>query len=82
MGDVSKISAAGMREALAAIRLRQDECLAEWKEFAATVPRRMNDAQRERSAYLRGRLRGLHQAYREFEMRAPLELRESSETTN
>lgn len=80
MGDVSKISAAGMRKALTAVRMRQDECRAEWKEFSASVPRRMNAAQRERSAYLRGRLAGLHQAYREFEMRAPLEFQESSET--
>lgn len=73
MGDTSKISEAKMREALAAIAAAKNACLAEWKEFSATVPRRMNAAQRERSAYLRGRLAGLHQAHREFEMRSPIE---------
>lgn len=73
MGDTSKIGEAKMREALGAIVKAQDAALAEWKEFAATVPRRMNASQRERSAYLRGRLAGLHQAHREFEMRSPIE---------
>lgn len=73
MGDTAKIGEAKMREALGAIVKAQDAALAEWKEFAATVPRRMNAKQRERSAYLRGRLAGLHQAHREFEMRSPIE---------
>ncbi len=72
MGNTSKMSEAKMREALAAVVAAQEACLAEWKEFSASVPRRMNVAQRERSAYLRGRLAGLHQAHREFEMRAPV----------
>lgn len=74
MGDTSKISEAKMREALAAVVAAQNDCLAEWKEFSATVPSRMNAAQRERSAYIRGRLAGLHQAHREFEMRTPIEI--------
>ena len=73
MGDTAKIGEDKMREALAAVVKAQDAALAEWKEFAATVPRRMNAHQRERSAYLRGRLAGLHQAHREFEMRSPIE---------
>lgn len=73
MGDTSKIGEAKMREALEAIVKAQDAALAEWKEFAAKVPRRMNASQRERSAYLRGRLAGLHQAYLQFEMRSPIE---------
>jgi hypothetical protein len=62
------------RAALAAIREQQDSALAEWKEFAATVPKRMSASQRERSAYLRGRLAGLHAAMREFEKREPLQI--------
>lgn len=77
MGDTSKISEAKMREALAAVVAAENVCLAEWKEFAATVPRRMNASQRERSAYLRGRLAGLHQAHREFEKRSPIYLIDS-----
>lgn len=73
MADMSKIGESKMREALAAVAKAQNAALAEWKEFAATVPRRMTASQRERSAYLRGRLAGLHQAYREFEMRSPIE---------
>ena len=73
MGDTTKIGEAKMREALAAVVSAQEAALAEWKQFAATVPKRMNAAQRERSAYLRGRLAGLHQAHREFEMRSPIE---------
>lgn len=78
MGDVSKMSREKMADALAAVVAHEAAVLAEWKEFAATVPRRMNATQRERSAYLRGRLTGLHQAHREFEMRAPIEFRGSA----
>lgn len=73
MGDTSKMSQEKMADALAAVVALQSSVLAEWKEFAASVPRRMNADQRERSAYLRGRLAGLHQAHREFEMRSPME---------
>ena len=74
MGDTAKMTREKMGEALAAIVALEDKVRAEWKAFAATAPRRMNADQRERSAYLRGRLAGLHQAHREFEMRAPMEL--------
>lgn len=70
MGDTSKMSHEKMDEALEAIVAAEAACL---EEFAAAVPRRMNAAQKERSAYLRGRLAGLHQAHREFEKRAPIE---------
>lgn len=73
MGDTSKMTREKMAEAIAALSAAEAACLAEWKEFAASVPRRMNVAQRERSAYLRGRLAGLHQAHGEFEKRAPIE---------
>lgn len=72
MGDTTKMSREKMADALTALVADEAACLAEWKEFVASVPRRMNVAQRERSAYLRGRLAGLHQAHREFEMRAPI----------
>ena len=74
MGDTAKMTREKMGEALAAIVALEDKVRAEWKAFAATVPRRMNVEQRERAAYLRGRLAGLHQVHREFEMRAPMEL--------
>lgn len=77
MDDTSKIEPAKMREALSAVVRAQEAALAEWKEFAATVPKRLNASQRERSAYLRGRLAGLSQAHREFEMRSPIEFYES-----
>lgn len=77
MGDTSKITADKMREAIAAIETAKAAALAEWKEFAATLPKRMTASQRERSAYLRGRLAGLHQARRQFEMRSPLDIRGS-----
>lgn len=73
MGDTAKITEPKMREALAAIVSAQEAAFAEWKEFEEKVPKRMSPAQRERSAYLRGRLAGLHQAHREFEMRSPIE---------
>lgn len=73
MGDTSKMTHAKMQEALVALSAAQDAALAEWEEFAKSVPKRMTAAQRARSAYLRGRLAGLHQAHREFEMRSPIE---------
>ncbi len=73
MGATSKMTPSAMHVALKAVSVAQDEALAEWKAYAASVPRRMNVAQRERAAYLRGRLAGLHQAQTEFEMRAPIE---------
>lgn len=73
MGDTAKISEAKMREALEAVAKAKDACLVEWKSWSGTLPRKLNAAQRERSAYLRGRLAGLHQAHREFEMRSPIE---------
>ena len=73
MGDTAKISEAKMREALDAVTKAEAACLDEWKSWSATLPRKLNAAQRERSAYLRGRLAGLHQAHREFEMRSPIE---------
>ncbi len=74
MGSTSKMSEAKMREALAAVAAAQERCLAQLNDFEASVPRRMNVAQRERLAFIRGRLAGLHQASREFGMRAPLEI--------
>lgn len=71
--DPRKMSRDKMLEAICAVEGLQAATLAEWKEFSAAVPRRMNASQRERSAYLRGRLAGLHQAYREFEKRSPIE---------
>jgi hypothetical protein len=65
-----------------AIVARQEEVLAEWKAFAATVPKGMNVAQRERSAYLRGRLAGLHEAMREFEKREPVQFVGSADAAN
>lgn len=76
MSSTSKISEAKMREALAAIVAAEDACREEWKTWTATLPRKLNAAQRERSAYLRGRLAGLHQAHREFEKRSPVEFQE------
>lgn len=78
MGDTTKISEAKMREALHAIADAKAACLNEWKSWSATLPRKLNAAQRERSAYLRGRLAGLHQAHREFEMRSPIEIQGSA----
>lgn len=77
MSEVLKMDRASMLRAALAIEAAQAACLAEWKEFSATVPRRMNAAQKERSAYLRGRLAGLHQAFREFEKRSPVTFQES-----
>jgi hypothetical protein len=68
-----------MHEAIAEIASLTDAIANEWREFAASVPKRMTAAQRERSAYLRGRLAGLHQAHREFEKRAPIEFYGSSQ---
>lgn len=62
------------RAALDAIAARQNEVLAEWKAFAATVTKRMSVAQYERSAYLRGRLTGLREAMRELEKREPAQI--------
>lgn len=76
MGDTSKMGPDKMHEAMALVAKARDDCLAEWKSWSATLPRRLNAAQRERSAYLRGRLAGLHQAYRFFEMKAPIEFAE------
>lgn len=73
MGDTAKISEAKMREALDAVIRAEGACLDEWKSWSATLPRKLNAAQRERSAYLRGRLAGLHQAHRELEMRSPID---------
>lgn len=61
------------REAAEAIIEAETKALADWHEFVDPLPRRMNVAQRERAAYLRGRLAGLHAAKREFEIRAPIE---------
>lgn len=77
MADPRKMSRDKMLEAISAVEGLQAATLAEWKAFAAAVPRRMNVSQRERSAYLRGRLAGLHHAYREFEKRSPIEFFES-----
>lgn len=74
----AQISAAQMREAIDAIATAQAACLDEWKSWTATLPRKLNAAQRERAAYLRGRLAGLHQAHREFEKRSPVEFQETS----
>lgn len=79
MGDTSKMDRAAMQEALALVVKAQDECRHEWRSWSATLPKRLNAAQRERSAYLRGRLAGLHQAHRFFEAKAPLELYGSSD---
>lgn len=73
MTNTSKISAEKSREAVAAIAAAKEACLDEWKSWSATLPKRLNAAQRERAAYLRGRLAGLHQAYVEFEKRSPIE---------
>lgn len=78
MGDTSKISETKMREALDAIVAAEAACLDEWKSWTATLPKRLNAAQRERSAYLRGRLAGLHQAHREFEKRSPIQFQGSA----
>lgn len=77
MADTRKMRRDKMLEAIGAVARLRAATLAEWKDFTATVPRRMNTSQRERSAYLRGRLAGLHQAYREFEVRAPIKVFES-----
>ena len=74
MGDLTAMSREKMQEALALVVEAEATCLAEWKEFAASLPRRLNAAQKERSAYLRGRLAGLHQAKRYFEMKAPINI--------
>jgi hypothetical protein len=76
VSSTSRMSEAKMREALAAIAAAEDACRTEWETWTATLPRRLNAAQRERSAYLRGRLAGLHQAYGEFEKRSPIEFQE------
>jgi hypothetical protein len=75
--ETSKISETKLREALAAIVAAETACRDEWKSWTATLPKKLNGAQRERSAYLRGRLAGLHQAHREFEMRSPIEFHTS-----
>lgn len=74
---MAEIGEQKMREALAAIIKAKNDCRDEWKSWTATLPRRLNAAQRERSAYLRGRLAGLHQAHREFEMRSPITFQET-----
>lgn len=76
MVDTSKLSPDKMQEAMALVAKARDDCRAEWKSWSAALPRRLNAAQRERSAYLRGRLAGLHQAYQFFEMKAPVEFSE------
>ena len=53
-----------MRDALAAIESAEKSCLDEWWAWAETLPQKTNAVQRERTAYLRGRLAGLDQARR------------------
>lgn len=73
MADTQRISEAKAREGIAALKDRWDKALDEYKSYVATIPRRPNVAQRERAAYLKGQLAGVSQAYREFEMRSPVE---------
>jgi hypothetical protein len=73
VGDTSKMSLDKMQAALASVVAMEQVARLRWNEFVATVSRRPNKMQAERIAFLRGRLSGLHEAHREFEMRAPME---------
>jgi hypothetical protein len=77
MSNLDKMSKNQMREALAAILAEHAECLEAWDAWSAPLPRKMNAGQREQSAYLRGRLSGLHYARHQIEMRAPIDLQGS-----
>lgn len=81
MSDTSRMSHEKMQEALALVVKAMDECRDEWKSWTATLPRKLNAAQRERSAYLRGRLAGLHEAHRFFEMKAPIQFAETGDNS-
>ena len=80
--NLDMMSRRKLLEATEAVAKLWDDALAKFKTEAATMPRRMNVAQRERMAYLKGVVAGASQATREFEKRAPMFLVGSaSETT-
>lgn len=74
MADLEHMPRPAMQQAIAAITAAEDEAVRDWKDFTGSLPKRMNAAQRERAAYLHGRIAGLHSALREFEKRIPLQL--------
>ena len=76
MTDFRQMSRDQMLAAIEKVDAMSDEAREHWKSFVAGCPRRPNKAQAERIAFLRGRLSGLHEAKREFELRAPIEFAE------
>lgn len=72
--EIGKVSLDGFRKATVKIFVMADEARGQWKAFVASCSRRPNAEQRERIAFLRGRLSGLYEAGREIELRRPLEL--------
>lgn len=77
MGDMSRIDPKKTQDALASLMSMESAARQDWKSFVDKCPRRPNKAQAERIAFLRGRLSGLHEALREFEMRSPIEWQET-----
>lgn len=73
MGDVTKLSEKSLREAVAGLQAQWKQALDDHHDFLRTTGRRLNTAQKQREAYLRGVLHGVALAMREFEKRAPIE---------
>lgn len=72
MRDLSDMSDEKIREAVEAIQELWPTALADHKAFLETTSRRLNVAQKQREAYLRGVLHGVVLAVREIEKRAPM----------
>ena len=71
---LDEMSVEKLREAAMAVDEAWNDALASYKAELALMPRRMNAAQRERAAYLKGVVTGAARATREIEKRAPLKL--------
>lgn len=74
--DVNKISLKKLQEAVRVIEQKTDEALQEWKDHR-DAHKMKKSSEKERNAYLMGRLHGLFVARREFEMRCPIEFCEA-----
>ena len=67
------------REIMEKVRRMRETALTEHRNHLGGVARRMNRAQAVRAAYLQGFLSGVSRAYREFELRQPIEWAEDSQ---
>lgn len=74
--DTREIPIKAMRDAASAIHVAWEAANAELVEFCREIPRpyRMTRAQKERMAFLKGKVSGLYLATVEFEKRRPLRI--------